>query len=80
MATILAVYSSDGCVGRCDANCYCASEDTCTCICGGKNHKVGFLKAMQNTRELVLGGEDDLAAFAAARGLDPDDLFVEKKV
>jgi len=41
MATILALYNSDGCVGRCDAKCHEAKGTECRCICGGKYHGRG---------------------------------------
>lgn len=50
MTTLIAVYTSDGCVGRCDARCYNASGGDCDCICGGVNHGAGFDKALENTR------------------------------
>lgn len=53
MVTLIAVHSSDGCVGRCDAKCYEALHPGCDCICGGKNHGAGFDKAIENTRELA---------------------------
>ena len=53
MCTLIAVYSSDGCEGRCDAKCYNAHDDKCTCICGGKNHGAGLNQAVENTRELA---------------------------
>lgn len=52
MATLIAVYNSEGCVGRCDAKCYNATTEQCTCICGGVNHGAGFRKAADNTAEL----------------------------
>jgi hypothetical protein len=52
MTTLIAVYNSDGCVGRCDARCYDAVGGTCDCICGGRNHGAGAAKAMDNTREM----------------------------
>lgn len=51
MTTLIAVYNSDGCVGRCDAKCYNAVGDKCDCICQGKNHGVGFEKAFEQTQE-----------------------------
>ena len=54
MTTLVAVYNSDGCVGRCDAKCYDAVEPDCHCVCGGKNHGAGRAKAIANTRELAL--------------------------
>lgn len=51
MSTLIAVYSGDKCVGRCDAHCYDAIHPQCDCVCGGKNHGVGQKKAEENTRE-----------------------------
>lgn len=51
MTTLIAVYNSEGCVGRCDAKCYDATGDSCQCICGGANHGAGLSKARDNVRE-----------------------------
>lgn len=53
MTTLLVVYNSDGCVGRCDAKCYNATCEDCTCVCGGVNHGVGVNQAIENTKELA---------------------------
>lgn len=53
MTTLIAVYNSEGCVGRCDAKCYNAEHEHCDCICGGTNHGAGVKKAMENTQELA---------------------------
>lgn len=53
MATLIAMYNSEGCVGRCDAKCYLATESECTCICGGRNHGVGQQRAIENTQEMA---------------------------
>jgi len=53
MTTLIAVYNSSGCVGRCDAKCYEAKEPDCDCICHGRNHGAGQNKAIENTRELA---------------------------
>ena len=53
MATLIAVYNSEGCVGRCDAHCYEAKEPHCDCICGGRNHGAGLKRAQNNTREMA---------------------------
>ena len=50
MSTLIAVYNSEGLVGRCDARCYEAKDPDCTCICGGANHGAGFDQAIDNTR------------------------------
>ncbi len=47
MATIILVADSKG-NWRCDAHCYDAKHRKCTCICGGKNHGVGFTQALIN--------------------------------
>lgn len=53
MTILIAVYNSDGCVGRCDAKCYEAHEPDCDCICQGRNHGAGLKRAVDNTRELA---------------------------
>lgn len=57
--TLIAVYNSDGCVGRCDAKCYNANHPHCDCICGGANHGAGKQAAIDNTRELSQRWIDD---------------------
>ncbi len=51
VATMIAVYTSQGCIGRCDARCYGATELACECICAGANHGVGFARAADNTAQ-----------------------------
>jgi len=53
MATMIAVYDSNGCIGRCDAKCHEAEQPECDCICGGVNHGVGQKQAEINTRSMV---------------------------
>jgi len=53
MSTLISVYNSDGCVGRCDAKCYDAKHPHCDCVCGGKNHGAGLKQATDNTREMA---------------------------
>lgn len=52
MATLISVYNSDGCVGRCDEKCHGALQPECHCICGGVNHGVGLAQARKNTQSL----------------------------
>jgi hypothetical protein len=66
VSTLIAVYNSDGCVGRCDAKCYDAAHPDCDCICGGKNHGAGRVQAEANTREL---GEQWVERYAAEKGV-----------
>ena len=49
---IIEVRTEQGVVGRCDANCYNATNDRCTCICGGANHGVGVKIAVEDRRYL----------------------------
>ena len=49
MTTLIAVYTSDGLVGRCDAKCYEATQPACECICGGRNHGAGIQTAIDHT-------------------------------
>lgn len=67
MATLIAVYTSEGCVGRCDARCHDATSPAaeCDCICGGANHGVGQARAIENTRALA---EKWLQEFAERKG------------
>ncbi len=53
MTTLIAVYNSEGCVGRCDAKCYSAWDPECHCVCQGANHGIGRQQAIDNTRELA---------------------------
>jgi predicted RNase H-like HicB family nuclease len=53
MATLIAVYNSEGCVGRCDAKCYNATEPKCDCICRGANHGKGYQQAAANTERMA---------------------------
>jgi hypothetical protein len=64
--TLMAVYTSDGCEGRCDAKCYNAKEPHCDCICGGMNHGAGLAQATENTR---LHAEVMIEKYAGAKGL-----------
>ncbi len=52
MATVLAVHSSQGCLGRCDARCHEARGTVCRCVCGGANHGVGAEHAAANAARL----------------------------
>ncbi len=71
MATLIGVYNSDGCVGRCDAKCYNAQSDHCECICAGMNHGAGYDGALANTREIA---RDQLDQIHAQGGFIPDDV------
>ena len=54
MPDLIAVYDSDGkCIGKCGYSCYAATKPECKCICGGKNHGIGFKRAMAQTGEIV---------------------------
>lgn len=66
MTALIAVYTGDGCAGRCDAKCYMACGPECHCICQGANHGTGKQEAIENTREL---GEAWLE-HARANGVD----------
>lgn len=76
MTTVLAVYNSEGCVGRCDANCHDARSATCDCICGGKNHGAGLQQAVENNQELIGLTDDDLKRFAEVHGFKCEELKV----
>jgi len=49
MATVLEHRTWRGeVIGRCTAKCHTAKGKRCYCICGGRNHGVGFEQAMLN--------------------------------
>jgi hypothetical protein len=76
MTTVIAVYSSEGCVGRCDARCHEAVKHDCDCICGGKNHGVGVKQAIANNHERIGLTPEDLERFARLHGFKADELRV----
>lgn len=53
MTTVMSWTTSSGEEGRCDAKCHHATRPECACICGGANHGVGTVQAIQNTREMA---------------------------
>ena len=76
MTTLITQKKSDGSVRRCHAECYNAKNEKCTCICGGRNHGAGLMKAAQNTGDAILdifaeGGEiiihDDISKMYRAK-------------
>ncbi|MGK7344991.1 MAG: hypothetical protein ACNS63_04205 [Candidatus Nitrospinota bacterium M3_3B_026] len=67
MTTLIAVYDSDGLVGRCDARCHDATTAHCNCVCGGMNHGAGAERALENTREYA---KDMIDRYAGEKGLD----------
>jgi hypothetical protein len=64
--TLIAVYTSEGCIGCCDAKCYNATEPACDCICGGANHGAGLAQAIDHTRQYA---EVMIEKYAGAKGL-----------
>jgi hypothetical protein len=72
MSTVIAVYNSEGCVGRCDAKCHEATCADCDCICGGRFHGIGSSEQaiVQNTED----HKEALRAFAERNGYDADEL------
>ena len=50
MTTLMTYSNSEG-SRRCDAKCHNATNSTCNCICGGKNHGVGEDVARDNVQE-----------------------------
>jgi len=76
VATVIAVYTSDGCVGRCDAKCHNATEDECDCICGGRLHGVGADNAVKVNTDAIDPDGEIRRAWAQANGFDPAMLRV----
>jgi len=80
MTTLIAVYNSEGCVGRCDARCYEAKNAQCHCICGGRNHSAGKQRAIENTHEDVGLTPDDLERFAKHRTFKCEEIVAVNRV
>ena len=54
MPDLITVYDSEGkSIGKCGYSCYAAKKPDCKCICGGKNHGIGFTRAMAQTAEIT---------------------------
>jgi len=75
MTALIAVYTGDGCVGRCDAKCYNAWGPECHCICQGANHGAGKQEAIDTTRELA--GSWLERAGAAGQVITPAELAID---
>ena len=71
MSCLIYASNSSGCIGRCDANCYNAKDIECDCICGGKNHGVGYKRALENTTRY---SKNWIERYAKEHNIDPKDL------
>lgn len=74
MTTLIVEYSGGRIVGRCDARCYDAEHEDCTCICGGKNHGKGKEQALENTANDAL---DMIKNWQTAKELGVIDVTAE---
>jgi hypothetical protein len=77
MSCLIYQSNSDGCTGRCDANCYNATGSVCDCCCGGRNHGVGYQKALENTRELA---DIMIEEYAKKKGIDKSEIIVNPAI
>lgn len=75
--TLISVYNSDGCVGRCDAKCYDAVSPHCDCVCGGANHGAGLKKAEENTREMA---DSWIDKYCTEKGIDKKGAIVNGEI
>lgn len=76
--TLIYQSNSDGCTGKCDANCYNATGPECDCICGGANHGVGLKKAQENTAKYA--DEKMIEQYAKGKGLSAKDFTVNQQI
>lgn len=50
MTVLIKATSENGLYGRrCDARCHNAKKSHCRCICGGRNHGIGYVAAAEKT-------------------------------
>lgn len=73
--TLISLYNSEGCIGRCDAKCYNAKDPHCNCICGGKNHGAGKHKALQNCQNYLIEELKKIGQIELANQLKQPELF-----
>lgn len=51
---VLLRHDASGKRGRCDARCYNGKRNgKCRCICGGRNHGVGAMQAIENSKAIL---------------------------
>lgn len=56
VTSLLIVRRGADVIAQCDAHCYLAKHDTCTCgACSGLNHGAGLQQAIANSRVLAAG-------------------------
>lgn len=77
MSCLIYTSNSDGCTGKCDANCYNATGSVCDCVCGGMNHGVGLEQAQANTRQYA---ELWIEKYADEHGLDKKEFKVNPEI
>jgi hypothetical protein len=77
MTALIAAYTGDGRVGRCDAKCYNAWCPECHCICQGGNHGAGKQEAIDNTREMA--GSWLEQARASGQGIPRAELVIDTR-
>ena len=77
MSCLIYASNSEGCTGRCDANCYNATGAVCDCICGGMNHGVGLKQATDNTAKYC---DEWIKKYAQEKNVDPKTIRVNGEV
>lgn len=76
MCVLIQVGGSGRSCRRCDAKCYDARHEGCDCVCGGRNHGVGYRAALENVAELAsLGEAQVLYGVESGSGLSPVELL-----
>ena len=73
--TVLISERIDGKGRRCDAKCYNATGEKCTCICGRVNHGVGYQQACDNTQAMIEDEVLDDVIYASYQSHMLNELF-----
>lgn len=68
---LIEIRSPQGIHAWCDAQCYDADGESCTCPCGGANHARGLAAALNNIPSLVASRVPDLWIQSQADALPP---------
>jgi len=71
--TTLIICTDGESIRRCDAKCYNATGETCTCVCGGMNHGVGESAAKANIDALL----DELLFEACESEIESEPIEVQ---
>jgi len=72
MPAIIVYSTHDGVVHTCSASCYNSQQHECTCICRGRNHRLGLDRALKMNRQWI----KNHPRFQLPNGEIPESIYV----